>query len=435
MPVYHRVEIAKAHLHRAIVLFIEEKDFINSITLASAAEEILGKIASEANLAPAMEQLTDSLHSKLSGTIGKKKLRNDYLNRTKNSLKHFDHGNGKLLEIEPEEEAISMIVRAATNLLLVEGQLTEHWEIFYSYIKKNRPDLFEDIEEKDNENLTACQEADALVPSIALVTYVDVLGYKDLSGKIINNAQTVSRLENLFYDLTIGAIEKLKTDGAEAVENKYRDLFLKVLESFSVRVVSDNVVFTGWVSGVHADTLAGENRALGYCLETLFTVMSLSFSMIIAKTGYVLRGGISIGTHYESERQRYLFVLSEALNRAVRLEKKAKCPRILVDSVSIAYLTKIAYEHTDQFFYKDECGDHYFDWYGGLTSFPDDRRAQILREIRDGVTLNARNNVGNKEALRKLIHFGIYHNRKVTQRPLNYPDFTIDLTLLASLLM
>lgn len=147
MPGYHRIEIAKAHLHRAIVLFIEEKDFINAITLAAAAEEVLGKFASEANLTPAMDQLTDSLHSKLSGSIDKRKLRNDYLNRTKNSLKHFDRGNDTIVEIEPEEEAISMIVRAATNLLLVEGQLTEHAEIFYSYIKKNRPDLFEDIEE------------------------------------------------------------------------------------------------------------------------------------------------------------------------------------------------------------------------------------------------------------------------------------------------
>ena len=70
-----------------------------------------------------------------------------------------------------------------------------------------------------------------------------------------------------------------------------------------MRVVSDNIIFTLWESGIHADTPLGKNKALGYCLETLFTVMSYSFSMIIAKTGCLLRGGISMGTHYKSERE------------------------------------------------------------------------------------------------------------------------------------
>lgn len=166
MPSYHRIEIAKAHLHRTIVLFVEEKDFINAITLAGAAEEVLGKFASEANLTPAMEELTDSLHNKLGGSIDKKKIRNDYLNRAKNSLKHFNQGDDETVEIEPEEEAISMIVRAATNLFLVEGQLTEHAEIFYDYIKKNRPDLFEELEEKENEKLNVSQGA--RMPDIAM---------------------------------------------------------------------------------------------------------------------------------------------------------------------------------------------------------------------------------------------------------------------------
>ena len=147
MPSYHRIEIAKAHLHRAIVLLIEENDFINAITLAGAAEEVLGKLVLEANLIPAMEQLIDGLHNKLGGSIDKKKIRDDYLNRAKNRLKHFDQGNEKAIDLEPENEAISMILRAVTNLFLVEGQITEHAQIFYNFIKKNRPDLFEGVSE------------------------------------------------------------------------------------------------------------------------------------------------------------------------------------------------------------------------------------------------------------------------------------------------
>ena len=78
MPTYQRIDIAKAHLHRAIVLFIEEGDFLNAITLSAAAEEILGKLASETNLTPAADQLIESLHNKAGGTIEKTRIRDEF---------------------------------------------------------------------------------------------------------------------------------------------------------------------------------------------------------------------------------------------------------------------------------------------------------------------------------------------------------------------
>ena len=68
-------------------------------------------------------------------------------------------------------------------------------------------------------------------------------------------------------------------------------------------------------------------------------------------------------------------------------------------------------------------------------SIPDDKRAQILRKIRDGVTRNAMNNSGNNEVLCKLAHFGTYHNSKVAECTLNCPEFTIDLARIESLLV
>ena len=144
MAQFQRIEIAKAHLHRAIVLFIEEQDFINAITLAGAAEEVLGRFVRGANLTTAMDQIVGNLCRKLGGSLDEKKIRNDHLNRVKNSLKHFEKGDDELIEIEAEEEAISMIVRAMSNLVLIEGQLTEHSKIFYEFLKERRSDLFED---------------------------------------------------------------------------------------------------------------------------------------------------------------------------------------------------------------------------------------------------------------------------------------------------
>ncbi len=423
MPSYHRIEIAKAHLHRAIVLFLEEKDFINAITLAGAAEEVFGKFARRANLTPAMEEITDILHTEVGAELDKKRIRNDYLNRVKNNLKHFEQGDDELVEIEPEEEAISMIIRAMTNLFLVEGQLTEHAEIFYNYIKKNRPGLFEEVAEKENENLAIPREA--RMPEIAIVAYIDILGYKNLTKLIINDIGLITNFDSKMYEITVGAHQKLKKNALNTDSPVYDKLFLKILNSFRVRLVSDNIIFSLPISNITADTLCNKNKALGYCLDTLFSLMSLSCFFIIELTGCPLRGGISMGTHYESESEKYLFVLSEAHNNAVDLEKEAKYPRMLLDNKVLAYMDEISYPK-NHFFYKDEYGDYCFDWYAGLTDPP-----KQLRRIKDIVTLNASSisKSSDKKALRKVVYFARYHNRKVSESSFNCSDLIIDVSV------
>lgn len=420
MPSYHRIEIAKAHLDRAIVLFIDENDFINAITLAGAAEEVLGKFARRANLIPAMEEITDILHTEVDGEIDKKRIRNDYLNRVKNSLKHFEEGDDELVEIEPEAEAIIMIIRAMTNVMLIEGQLNEHAKIFYNYIKTKRPDLFEGVG-KGIEHLILHQEAPMI--ELALVAYIDILGYKKFAEKIIKDIGLITKLDSKMYEITVGAHEMLKINNLNAPNIEDRKLFQKVLNSFSVRLVSDNIIFSLPISNIKADTLHNRNKAIGYCMETLFYLMSLSCLWIISLTGCLIRGAISIGMHYESERDHYLFALSEAHNNAVDLEKKAKYPRILLDNKVLTYFDEILYRK-GKFIYKDECGDYCFDWYAGLT----DPAKQIMR-IKEVITLNALNSFksGNREVIRKIIYFARYHNNN--RKVIEDPNLKIDLTI------
>ncbi len=47
-PIYSKLEIAVHQLERAIKLYLDEKYYISTITLAGASEEILGKIIESA---------------------------------------------------------------------------------------------------------------------------------------------------------------------------------------------------------------------------------------------------------------------------------------------------------------------------------------------------------------------------------------------------
>jgi len=144
--------------------------------------------------------------------------------------------------------------------------------------------------------------------------------------------------------------------------------------------------------------------------------------------GYLLRGGISIGNHYESERENQLFVFSEAHNRAVMLEnEKAEYPRIVLDEPLQQYLEDISYPHIQKFFYKEEDGYYCLDIYSALRNWGENKK-RILADIREGITLNLESNFNNDRELGKLIYFARYHNRKVTSTEVNLTHLVFDIS-------
>jgi len=151
----------------------------------------------------------------------------------------------------------------------------------------------------------------------------------------------------------------------------------------------------------------------------------MSATLFIAKMGHLLRGGISAGTHYESERANYLFIFSEAHNKAVRLEGRAEYPRILLDDNLKSQLEEMNYTHMDKFFYEDSDGRCCFDIYSVLPVFPN--RKDFLTDINKGITLNIRHNFNNKKELAKLEYFAKYHNRKVGREGMNFPHLSINI--------
>jgi hypothetical protein len=115
---YNRVDLAAEQLDMALSLFLDKQSFVSALTLAGAAEEILGKALShkgEQNSLKwkyrAIEPFHVMLHRKpLSET--------DFIrdeNRSRNAAKHMASGSELSITVDLEDAALWMIVRACDN--------------------------------------------------------------------------------------------------------------------------------------------------------------------------------------------------------------------------------------------------------------------------------------------------------------------------------
>ena len=132
-----KIDATVDQLDWAIKLFLDHKAYVPSITLAGAAEEIIGEtLGPEA----AFKILKERLSAKSS--VAPSVVSQMYLNKAKNWLKHWkDLKDEKTIEIELETEAIQYIVRAVTNLATHDKSCTSETPRFFEWIEKNRKDL------------------------------------------------------------------------------------------------------------------------------------------------------------------------------------------------------------------------------------------------------------------------------------------------------
>jgi hypothetical protein len=113
-----KLDVAKIQLETAIELHLDKRAYIPAITLEGAAEEILGK-ALPSGQQTAKQELSQALLTKYQLTITEKELSDQYLNKTRNNLKHIGDCSATHIEIEPESESLGMLARALTNYIML----------------------------------------------------------------------------------------------------------------------------------------------------------------------------------------------------------------------------------------------------------------------------------------------------------------------------
>jgi len=109
-------EVAVIQMNRAIMLYIHEKDYISSITLAGAAEEIFSRVLEEKGIATIYETVKESTN-RYREEFGRreysKKQYNLSMNKTRNLLKHRSESG--YISSCFRMEAMRMLYRAISN--------------------------------------------------------------------------------------------------------------------------------------------------------------------------------------------------------------------------------------------------------------------------------------------------------------------------------
>lgn len=118
MHSYRKLDIAAQQLDAALRFYFDERDYFSAITLAGAAEEILGvhlKIRGQPNAFD--EDLKSSLrvYRWLFGEEQAPGSMHKTINRAKNGSKHMYGKNDAELYCDPAEEAKSVLDGAVTN--------------------------------------------------------------------------------------------------------------------------------------------------------------------------------------------------------------------------------------------------------------------------------------------------------------------------------
>ncbi|MCR4347057.1 MAG: hypothetical protein NUV55_07640 [Sulfuricaulis sp.] len=137
---YQRVDLAKEQLEVALEMFLKRGSFVSALTLAGAAEEILGEtliqrgekttLQHECSLIKPVEDLFRKKPYSWSEFTEKK-------NRVRNAAKHIKNASEATVTADIEDEALWMIVRACDNHARLGLEPTPLMQEFEEWFYKN----------------------------------------------------------------------------------------------------------------------------------------------------------------------------------------------------------------------------------------------------------------------------------------------------------
>lgn len=132
-----KVDVAVDQLDWSIRLFLDQKAYVPAITLAGAAEEIVGAtLGGDAVFARLKEKLSADFN------LPPEVISQQYLNKTKNWLKHWSQlRDEEKISVDLEAEAVQYLVRALANLALYDNSLPSEGPRFFAWVAESRRDL------------------------------------------------------------------------------------------------------------------------------------------------------------------------------------------------------------------------------------------------------------------------------------------------------
>ncbi|MGO9138135.1 MAG: hypothetical protein ACLQBC_10775 [Syntrophales bacterium] len=259
-----------------------------------------------------------------------------------------------------------------------------------------------------------------------IVGFIDILGYSKIVKEFYNNNIVIRDLEEILKGATIGAINKFKKNNFD--DQNFEEYLKNLLSLLNVRFISDSLIVTLKVpetnfSNKHFDL----EDTIANCLYLYFHSIKVFCLLIIGRTSLVLRGGFSIGQHYEKDHTsdgiNSLFIFSKSFIDAYELEGKAKNPRIVIDKDLWTFINEHRVNDLERSFYVDSDGFVCLDLYSHLQN--DNHSKEVLIEIRKGIESNWKKNKSDEKIASKLRYFADYHNRKISEDYLKFNELSI----------
>ena len=130
-----KLDIAKRQLEAAIELHFSGGDYLAVITLAGAAEEILGKLLQRKGDRAMIDDLVE-LDRELTGGRPFETIRKE-VNGARNSLKHANDSSEDQVAVEPGE-AVAMLARAIVNYVWLTKSSTPSMIRLYDHLMEVR---------------------------------------------------------------------------------------------------------------------------------------------------------------------------------------------------------------------------------------------------------------------------------------------------------
>jgi hypothetical protein len=129
---FSQFEAAQAQLERALALYLDEHDYLSAITLAGAADEVLGRMLEARGGVHQLHQeasALDKIGRKLVGMGVSRREAIADLNEVRDWLKHFKRDAD--LSFDPQETAHDMLSRAVGNMIALTNNASPRMQRFY----------------------------------------------------------------------------------------------------------------------------------------------------------------------------------------------------------------------------------------------------------------------------------------------------------------
>lgn len=116
---HNKVDLAIEQLEMALSLFLKEQSYVSALTLAGAAEEILGMAVKIEGIENSLQESYRVYCSPEFSWLNPPKTWADYTtrgkNRVRNAIKHLSNADDLSFDADIQDEALWMIVRATDN--------------------------------------------------------------------------------------------------------------------------------------------------------------------------------------------------------------------------------------------------------------------------------------------------------------------------------